>query len=136
MEPQQLQQLLQGMQEQHQQQLQMNVQMMTALIDRVAGSLGASQGSQHDLPNTRVRSEVDPRIIGMFDSFSGRPEDFLEWELKFLSDASQIGARDGLQVAVDMPDVKDIRLDLLPDDETRARARAVYHILRKCLATP
>ena len=61
--------------------------------------------------------------------FSGKEEDFPEWEVKMKSITSLIGIDAEMAVAVAEPTEEVVMLDALPDDTCRNKAKALYHML-------
>eukprot|EP00971_Amphidinium_carterae_P345847 6487010-Amphidinium_carterae.1 len=96
---QQQQQQLQAQQQQHVEDMgRMRAMIETMMAGLARGPQGGADGL-HSAPSVTTRqiaSVVDPKLLGAFPRFSGRDEDYLEWEVKVLSMCSLLGGLDTL----------------------------------------
>eukprot|EP00971_Amphidinium_carterae_P321830 6397434-Amphidinium_carterae.1 len=83
----QQQQALQQQQQQHQEEM---VQ-MRAVVERVAAQTQQAVADVPALSLRQISSVVDPKLLNVLPKFSGKDEDFLEWEAKILSICSLLG---------------------------------------------
>ena len=118
------------MQALYQQMLQVTQQAQQAQQAATAAATAAGMSArQQSAERRQISSVLDPKCLESIKTFSGKDEDYPEWEVKLKSTTTLLGLDGEMAVAIAEPTKDSVMLEALPADEVRNKAKALYHIL-------
>ena len=105
-------------------------QQLVDLADAARTPAGTDSPSRRPPGTAELNSIVDVKILEKIPNFSGKEEDFLEWEIVFKSVISLIGFDEQLKHAETTVEVP---LEKITDELPRKQAKCLYYMLIQCV---
>ena len=149
MDAQQFQQLLQVLQQQQLQQqqaaaqqqqdfaralesIQHQVTLTTQTAQAASARASAAQTPAREQGHRQeIRSIIDPKVLERLERFSGKDEDFTEFETLFVAKCSLLGLEEHMADAVAAESDREVALDQQGEESLRVQSKALFFMLQE-----